>query len=197
MKIKNKKYDANFTAGGILFNEFKSLEDILLSENFELYILKEEQENNVIGIATNSARKRIISEIKRRYNYTEPDFWRHFFKWPEIEQKMALFYLCLKAYPVILDIHFEVTIKKFKAGDKLDAYDVQMRLDELASNDNDVAKWSKSTFSKINVQYRKALKDVCLFDGDRLTRNLKVTDQFWNFFNDNKEFWFLEACFKN
>ena len=66
----------------------------------------------------------------------------------------------MKTYPVVLDLHFEVTIKKFKSGNKLDAYDLQMRLDELASNDEDIAKWSESTFNKINVQYRKALKDA-------------------------------------
>tara|TARA_B100000497_G_scaffold118800_1_gene145422 strand:+ start:803 stop:1054 length:252 start_codon:yes stop_codon:yes gene_type:complete len=66
--IKNKKYDANFSAGGLLFNEFIALEVLLLSKNFEEGIAIEEEQNNVIGIATNSARKRIISEIKRRYH---------------------------------------------------------------------------------------------------------------------------------
>ena len=61
--MSNKtKYDANFTAGGILFNEFISLEDMLLSENFVERICIEEEENNVMGVATNSARKRIISK---------------------------------------------------------------------------------------------------------------------------------------
>ena len=44
MKIKSK-YDANFTAGGILFNEFTALEDMLLSKNFEERISIEEEEN--------------------------------------------------------------------------------------------------------------------------------------------------------
>ena len=197
MMIKNKKYDANFTAGGLLFNEFIALEVLLLSENFEEGVAIEEEQNNVIGIATNSARKRIISEIKRRHHLAPDDFWSHFFGWHENEQKLALFYLCLKTYPVVLDLHYEVTIKKFKSGNKLDAYDLQMRLDELVSNDEDIAKWSESTFNKINVQYRKALKDAGLFDGEKPTNISKVNDHFWNFFNDINESWFLEACFKN
>ena len=119
MTIKNKKYDANFTAGGLLFNEFIALEVLLLSEKFEEGIAIEEEQNNVIGIATNSARKRIISEIKRRYHLAPDDFLRHFFGWHENEQKLALFYLCLKTYPVVLDLHYEVTIKKFKSANKL------------------------------------------------------------------------------
>ena len=197
MMIKNKKYDANFTAGGILFNEFMALELQLLSKKFRQEISIEEEQNNVIGIATNSARKRIIFEIKRRHHFAPDDFWIHFFGWNENEQKLALFYLCLKTYPVVLDLHFEVTIKKFKSGSKLDAFDLQMRLDELASNDEDIAKWSESTFNKINVQYRKALKDAGLFDGEKPTNISKVNDHFWNFFNDINESWFLEACFKN
>lgn len=197
MMLKNKKYDTNFTAGGLLFNEFIALEVLLLSENFEQRISIEEEQNNVMGIATNSARKRIISEIKRRYSLAPDDFWSHFFGWNEDEQKLALFYLCLKTYPVVLDLHYEVTIKKFKSGNKLDAYDLQMRLDELASNDKDIAKWSESTFNKINIQYRKALKDAGLFDGEKPTNISKVNDHFWNFFNDINEPWFLEACFKN
>jgi hypothetical protein len=197
MTIKNKKYDANFTAGGILFNEFIALEVLLLSENFEEGIAIEEEQNNVIGIATNSARKRIISEIKRRYHLAPDDFWSHFFGWHENEQKLALFYLCLKTYPVVLDLHYEVTIKKFKSGNKLDAYDLQMRLDELASNDKDVAKWSDSTYKKINVQYRKALKDVGLWNGERLLEATNASSQFWNYFKDHQDGWFLSACFKN
>lgn len=77
--LKNKKYDTNFTAGGLLFNEFIALEVLLLSENFEQRISIEEEQNNVMGIATNSARKRIISEIKRRYSLAPDDFWSHFF----------------------------------------------------------------------------------------------------------------------
>lgn len=29
------KYDANFTAGGLLFNEFKALEEMLVGEKFD------------------------------------------------------------------------------------------------------------------------------------------------------------------
>tara|TARA_B110000503_G_scaffold78214_1_gene120264 strand:- start:12742 stop:13332 length:591 start_codon:yes stop_codon:yes gene_type:complete len=196
MKIKSN-YDANFTAGGILFNEFISLEDMLLSENFVERICIEEEENNVMGVATNSARKRIISEIKRRYNVVPNDFWILFFGWNENEQKLALFFLCLKTYPLIFDIHFEVTLKKFKVGSSLNAYDIQMQIDEIASSDDGVASWSVSTLKKMNVQYRKALKDVGLWNGERFLEATNTSSQFWSYFEDHHEAWFLSACFKN
>ena len=198
MSNNKTKYDANFTAGGLLFNEFKALEDVLVSEGFENLIKTEEEENNHIGIATNSARKRIISEIKRRYKVAPSGFWSHFFNWSEDEQKLALFYLCLKAYPLIMDIHIDVVLKKYRIGAKLNAYDIQMRFEEIMSYDEEVASWSMLTFKKLNVQYRKALRDAGLYDAHKILKKpLKVSNQFWDYFKEINENWFLEACFMN
>jgi hypothetical protein len=193
----SKKYDANFTAGGILYNEFIVLKELLISNDFIELIKIEEEQNNSIGIKTLGSRKRIISEIKRRYAQVSLDFWHNFFEWNEVEQKLGLFFLCLKTYPLIFDIHFEVTLKKFKTGNKLEAYDVQMRIDEIASNDDEVSKWSEKTFNKINVQYRKAIKDIGLYNGSTLKRETKAREIFWDYFKNNNESWFLEACFIN
>lgn len=43
MKTDSKSYDANFTAGGLLLNEFKSLESLLLGTEFESKIQEEEK----------------------------------------------------------------------------------------------------------------------------------------------------------
>lgn len=192
-----KKYDANFTAGGILFNEFKSFEAVLLSSNFEELAEIEKEQNRFIGISTNSARKRVITEIKRRYKSVPKEFWNHFYNWNELEQKTGLFYVCLKTYPLILDLHYEVALKKFKTGSSLDAYDIQMRMDEIASFDEIVASWSATTLKKINVQYRKALKDAGLYNGKALHKTDKASSMFWDYFLNHNESWFLEACFKN
>ncbi|MFB9056536.1 BrxA family protein [Mariniflexile ostreae] len=192
---KKTKYDANFTAGGLLFTEFKALETILLSSNFKELIKKEEEQNKVIGIATNSSRKRIISEIKRRYDQVNADFWNHFFQWSDYEQKLGLFYLCLKTYPLVLDIHIEVALKKFKMGSSMDAYDIQMRMEEIMSYDDEVANWSEKTFYKMNTQYRKVLKDVGMYNGKKLNRPEKASLMLWSYFKQINGQWFLKACF--
>ena len=196
MPNSKSKYDANFTAGGLLFNEFKALEKLLVSEEFDLLIKEEEDHNNIIGIATNSARKRIISEIKRRNNNAPLGFWDIYYDWSEDEQKLGLFYLCLKTYPLIMDIHIEVALKKYRIGAKLEAYDIQMRFEEIMSGDEEVASWSDATFKKLNVQYRKALRDAGLYSSvKRLKKPDKISIQFWNYFKEINEPWFLEACF--
>lgn len=190
------KYDANFTAGGLLFNEFKALEEMLVGVKFDQLIKQEEEENNKIGIATSSARKRVIFEIKRRHKAAPNDFWDHFYNWNEDEQKLALFYLCLKTYPLIMDIHLEIALKKYRIGAKLDAYDIQMRFEEIMSTDEEVASWSDATLKKLNVQYRKALRDAGLYStSKRLQKPEKISTQFWNYFKEINEPWFLEACF--
>lgn len=188
-------FDANFTAGGLLFGEFQAIESILLDVDFENKIQVEEAENNLIGIATLSARKRIISEIKRRNLYAPNGFWDQFFSWNQLEMKFGLLYLCFKTYPLIMDIHIEVALKKFKTGNSMNAYDVQMRMDEIASKDDHVSQWSNSTLEKINVQYRRALKDVGLYDGNNLIRPLKISPAFWQYFEEINEVWFITACF--
>ena len=195
MRKQVKTYDANFTAGGLLLNEFRALEGMLLGDSFIKEIELEEESNNVIGIATMSARKRIIAEIKRRHSMAPIGFWNYFFQWNQQEMKFGLLYLCFKTYPLVLDIHIEVALKKFKTGNTMTTYDVQMRMDEIASKDDHVSQWSNSTLEKLNVQYRKALKDAGLYDGNHLIRPLKVSPTFWRYFEEINEGWFITACF--
>jgi hypothetical protein len=188
-------FDANFTAGGLLFNEFNSLENILLDDDFEGKIQLEEEKNSVIGITTMSARKRIIAEIIRRHSKAPIGFWNYFFQWNQQEQKFGLLYLCFKTYPLILDIHIEVALKKFKTGNTMSAFDVQMRLDEIAANNDYVGQWSSMTLGKINVQYRKAIKDVGIYDGHSLITPAKISPSYWKYYENLNESWFLTACF--
>lgn len=190
------KYDANFTAGGIFFNEFSNLRDYLLNDDFEEIVKKDIEENRILAITTLSARKRVVSEIIRRHKIVPLKFWKFFQNLSESEAKLALFFVCLKTYPIVFDLHFQVTVRKQKLGLDLEEYDIQMRLDELSSTSLDVEGWSESTVKKINTQYRKAIKDAGLYKGKELRKVNDVSnDLFWNYYKENEESWFLEACF--
>lgn len=193
--ISETKYDANFTAGGLFVNEFNNLREYLVKDDFEEVVRKDVDENKLLAISTLSARKRISSELIRRQQTMPKHFWVFFQDLLERESKLALFYVCLQTYPVVFDIHFQVSVRKFKLGDTVEEYDVQMRLDELASQSDEVDSWSETTIKKINVQYRKALKDAGLYDGKYLKRPNVESDQFWEYFKDKSNNWFLEACF--
>lgn len=190
-----KKYDASFTAGGLLYTEFKSLIGILSSPDFEELINAEEQENKVIAIPTSAARKRIIPQIIRRHKQAPIDFWDFFNEISDYEKKFCLFFLCLKTYPLLMDLHLEVTLKKFRTGVNLETYDIQMRLEELMSYHEEVSSWADSTLKKVNTRYIRMLKDLEIYNGNILTRPVKARAEFWNYFKETNEQWFLEACF--
>ena len=193
---KKTKYDANFTAGGIFFNEFSNLRVYTVQANFEEIVSNDVQANEILAIDVLSSRKRIVSEILRRYQTMSLQFWEFFQNLNEQETKLALFYVCLKTYPIVFDLHFQVTVQKYRLGSDLTEYDIQMRLDELVANSEEVANWSILTIKKINTQYRKALKDAGLFDGLQLIKPHTINDVFWNYFRENEAVWFLDACFK-
>jgi len=194
--VRDEKYDANFTAGGLLFEDFNALTSILCEDDFIDQINNEKELNNILGIPTLSARKRIISEIKRRYLIVPVNFWEWFVCLGENEKMLALFYICLKTYPIVFDLHLEVALKKFRIGDDLDAFAVKMRMDELAASNDQVGSWSDSTLDKINSQYRSTLKDCGLLSADRLVTPERISNVFWNYFEETGEGWFKEMCFK-
>ena len=78
---------------------------------------------------------------------------------------------------------------------ELTEYDIQMRLDELASTSVDVESWSDTTIKKINTQYRKALKDAGLYKRKNVYKPENVNPIFWSYFKENDDIWFLDACF--
>lgn len=195
MLDNHNTYDASFTAGGLFYNEFSNLRYYLIDQNFEDLVINDLEENRILAIDTLSARKRIVQEIIKRYKVMPLLFWEFFQNLTETESKLALFFVCLKTYPIVFDLHFQVTVNKQKTGIPLNEYDIQMRLDELSTLSKDVQSWSETTVKKINSRYRKALKDAGLYDGIKLRRPNRINEGFWNYFKENDETWFLEACF--
>ena len=69
------KYETNFSARGLLHKEFNRISSLLPEDDFVLLIKKEIKVNEIIGIATEQARKRAITEIVRRYEAVPKSFW--------------------------------------------------------------------------------------------------------------------------
>lgn len=191
-----KKYDANFTAGGLLYFEIMALKDVILDvENLKNRLKIEQSENHYLKIATVASRKRIIREIERRLERTTTLFWSEFYLWSEPEKKLSLLFVCLKTYPILLDLHFEVTVKKYKVGSSLRAEDIALFMEKTSANNADVDSWTESTKNKINHQYRKSLREAGLIQASKLQKPTKISNDFWQYFIDEGEAWFLDACF--
>lgn len=182
------------TIGALFQPEFEVLLPILRSEEVEQELFKESKENKLLGIKTESSRKRILTDIRRRIKYCPLGFWDFYAKANDSQKKLMLFYLILKAYPIALDIQIEVVMMKWKKMErKLDKFDIQMRLVELASSNDTVGGWSETTKSNIALNFLRSLKESGLMKKSELIKPNEQPPEFWRYFIQIGESWFLGA----
>lgn len=194
--MTNHPYSASFTAAALLYPEHIRMKDMLLSADFDRLVDGEVEQNHLLSIKTRSARKRTVQEIKKRFANAGDGFWPFFFQRGEEEQRLALLFLCLKTYPLMMDFHIEVALKKWKEMSlHLDRIDMQMRMDEIASAHPEVDAWSESTKTKTITVYIRAITEAGLLKKDTLQQPRHIEPGFWEYFTRNGEQWFREACF--
>lgn len=196
MLIRQQIYSAAFTASALLYHEFSKARESILAGDFVGQMKCEVLENTRLGIKTQASRKRISQEMIKRYEAAPGGFWSFFFECSEEEQKLALFFLCLRTYGLMLDFHLEVTLKRWKArSERIERFDLQMRLDEISSAHPEVDAWSESTKTKTITVYLRTLTEAGLLKNGKLQKPVRISPDFWSFFIKNGESWFLEACF--
>tara|TARA_R110002050_G_scaffold187306_1_gene321734 strand:- start:10745 stop:11344 length:600 start_codon:yes stop_codon:yes gene_type:complete len=194
---RNLEYNGALTAMGILFGETIRLVDILNSDNVDERLIDEVKENKVLQINSEASRARTIREIRKRNKWAPEGFWKNFFGSSENEQRLLFFYLCLKTYRILFDLHFKVTVKRFHVDNTLpDNFYFKMAVDEISSENKTVAGWSETTLKKTFSNYRSLLRVAGLLTGDRLISPV-VEPLFWEQFKNAEDIWFLEACFQS
>ena len=194
--MSKSKYSASFTAAALLYPEHLRMEELLRSPDFEERIGKEVEENKYLSIKMQASRKRVVQEVRKRYEAAPEGFWERFFGWKEAEQRLGLFFLCLKTYALMMDYQVEVALKKWRSGAvSLDAFDLQMRLDEIASFDLKVDGWSEGTKRKTITNYIRILGEAGLLREGNQVRPADIETDFWSYFHRIGEGWFIEACF--
>jgi len=194
--MNKSPYSASFTAGSLLYKETTALLPLLLSDDAELLIKEEIKQNNILKINSETSRKRTISEIIKRISFTDKSFWSFYSSRSESEQKLLLFYLCMKVYKLMFDFHFNVTVPQWKSSvQEVDSYLYQMELNNISSKDEFVDSWKEVSQKKTISVYKKILKDVHLLDADGVTlKSIIAKDDFFQWFIKNQERWFLDAC---
>lgn len=194
--MNKSPYSASFTAGSLLYKETTALLPLLLSDDAEILIKEEIKQNNILRINSETSRKRTVSEIIKRTSFTDTSFWNYYSSRSESEQKLLLFYLCLKVYKLMFDFHFNVTVPQWKSSvQEVDNYLYQMELSNISGKDEFVDSWKEKTRKDTISVYKKILKDVHLLDADGVTlKSIIAKDDFFQWFIKNQERWFLDAC---
>jgi hypothetical protein len=200
-KITSKEikspYSAAFTAASMMYSEMNALIPLFQDEHAQELINKEIEENNLLCINSLMSRKRVVSELQRRYHAVPRSFWDQYLLLNEKVQRIALFFVLLKTYQLLFDMHVCMTLSMWRSADiHLESSDVMLYLNELASQDKFVDSWTESTRKKVCSVYILMLHQAGLMqDGTAQLQEPSLSDEDWLLFIRIGEPWFIEACF--
>ena len=192
-KNTDSPYSAAFTGGGFLLEETDLLLPLLKSADSEALLKEEKVNNNLLKINAESARSRIMYEIKRRYASMPPAFWNDYQEMNAADRPVAIFYVILKTYKICFDFQVNVIVRKWNSVSKrVDKTDVMMELNEIAARDAFVDSWSDKTKHKVASAYLTILRRVGMLDTDSRLRPLACSN--YAYYLSKGEPWFLQAC---
>ncbi len=186
----------SFGIGGLLIHETLALIDYLIEGK-----IKELSEviktTDVLKTNSESSRIRLLTELRRRNKAVSIQVWQFIKNANPAEQRLALFYVCLKASKLLFDFQFEVVLQKWRAMDySVSKDDVLFFLDKKSLDYPDIEKWSETTKVKSATVVIRMLNESGLLKNNKLTQP-EEADSFWRFFVDLGDPWFLELCLLN
>jgi hypothetical protein len=196
MNKYNSPYSAAMTGCAFLYYEYQRILPLLLSENSEM-LLKEEIENNqILQVNSRKARRTFVLEFKRRFMSVPVEFWQAWTTWSENGQRAGLLYAILKTYKLAFDFHVNVTMKKWNAIERnLQKADIMMELNEIAARDEFVDSWTENTKSRCASQYLTFLRHSHMLDEKKEElRQIHLEPVESEYYFRSGEEWFLEAC---
>lgn len=184
------------TGCGFLFNEFQRVLPLFMKENSDALIKAEILGNKLLQVNSQTSRQRFMNEFKRRFNAVSVTFWHEYGKMSENGKRAGLFYAILKAYKLVFDFHFNVTLKHWNAIDRtLLPNDLMMEFSEIGARDAFVDGWTDCTKKKCVSTYLTILRQVGLLDektNELHALHLDTPD--YAYYIHSGEEWFLEAC---
>ena len=196
MVTNTKKYSASFTAGSLLLEETSRIIDYIIDDTLEEK-KKDIITNNAIKINSESARKRVLQEIRKRKKAVNPVVWERFAISNQSEQKILLFYVCLKTYTLIYDFQKEVVLENWKNMKReLAERDVELFLERKSYQHSEIDEWTDSPRDKIVQVVIRILKEAGILIDYKLLP-LEAGNEFWNLFVELNDGWFLEFALLN
>lgn len=186
-------YTAAITGGGFLFDETCILLPLLESDERESLLKDEALNNHMLHINSETSRKRIISEVARRYDAMPLSFWNAFKEMTDDDKLVALFFAILKTYKICFDFHVNVVMRKWNSISKNVALeDIMMEFNEIAANDAFVDSWSEGTKKKVASAFLTILRKVGILSVEGSLSSISCSN--FGYYLEIGEPWFLDAC---
>lgn len=194
-KIKSI-YSAALTGCSFMIDEMTACLPLLMDENSEELMRREVSESNILLMKSQQTRYRAAVEFKRRYAAVPADFWQKYLLMNRQQQLVAMYYVCLKTYRILFDLHINVALKKWKSANrKVTKTDAQNEIYEIAANDEFVDSWSDETKDRVASSFLTFMRRAgFLNETDTLQApTLQPTD--FRIYLELGDSWFLQACF--
>ena len=194
---KNSPYSASFTAAALMHGEMNAVLPYLLKDGSEETIKLIENSVEILPIKSAAGRYRITHEMVKRFNAMPQAFWVDYQTFPEPQQKLALFYVILKAYRLLYEFQLNVAVKRFNsANNTLQIDDLWMEFYNIAARDPFVESWTDRTKKTCIKSYLTMLRQAGLLNPETGTlQRIDIAQEAYIPFVQLGELWFLQACF--
>lgn len=197
MLITKSPYISTLSSCAFAFEEFDAVLPLLTAKNVDELLRQEVFNRTHLRVNNEASAKKILRELKRRYDTLPSSFWEWYNRLGYEAKKGALWYAILKTYRIAFDFHIDVTIKKWNSVDRsVTRNDLQLKLLDVAANDEYVDSWSEQTKKKQISAYLTCLRQVGMLDSKtsalRPIRLLMPGD--YSYYIECGDFWYLDAC---
>lgn len=157
------KYNADITAGSLLYYETRQVIKCILDGMTEADIRKAVEEDNILQKRSVAASRRIYSLIKNRLNPVKNDrgFLEMIYNSDAITAKQAMLVLVLKNSKLMANFMISVIQPKYRTYEtSLTKLDWDQFLEDLRRQDPEFPNWSEQTFAKIRDCVFRVLAEV-------------------------------------
>lgn len=195
--VKNKSiYSAALTGCSFMIDEMTACLPLLMDENSEELMKREVSESNILLMKSQQTRYRAAVEFKRRYAAVPADFWYKYLNMGRPQQLVAMYYVCLKTYRILFDLHINVAMKKWKSANrKVTKNDAQNEIYEIAANDEFVDSWSDETKDRVASSFLTFMRRAGMLDETDTLQAPKLQEADYRIYLELGDSWFLQACF--
>lgn len=193
----NSPYSASITGCGFMYEEMRALLPMLMSPDRNSLLKEELRTGEHLMMSSERTRSRAIPEFIKRYNSVPKSFWNWFLTLNDKSQRVAMFYVILKTYKIVFDLHINVAIGHWRGVDqRVTKNDLMMEFNEISAKDDFVESWSENTKEKVSSSVCSILRKVGLMEEKSFDlKPIDFTDIDSTYYIQNNELWFLEACF--
>lgn len=193
----NSPYSASITGCGFMYEEMRALLPLLMSPDRDSLLKEELLTGEHLMMSSERTRSRAIPEFVKRYNAVPKSFWSWFLTLNDKSQRVAMFYVILKTYKIVFDLHINVVLEHWRGVDqRVSRNDLMMEFNEISANDAFVESWSENTKDRVASAVCSVLRKVGLMEEKNFDlKPIDFSDIDSTYYIQNNELWFLEACF--